>query len=198
MLPKHLWCRLLPQATQTLNLLHQSWKNPRLSAEAQLNKALYFNQTPMSPQGKNSSSTIHHSRGENGTYMARKGGTSTWTHSTTYATASMLWRYRESAHQKQYSSLLTTATCPQCPLPTRSQTQLGTSPTPLLTPHRPNPSIVLAPRPWTPSENYLKFLRIPEHPHKSPPHTQVSPVQQHCYPRCRSEMYPMHLRGFRP
>ena len=33
--PLHLWCRLLPQATQTVNLLRRSRINPRLSAEAQ-------------------------------------------------------------------------------------------------------------------------------------------------------------------
>ena len=37
-LPLRQWCSLLPQATQTLNLLHRSWIKPRLSAEAQLNR----------------------------------------------------------------------------------------------------------------------------------------------------------------
>ena len=32
--PLHLWCRLLPQVTQTLNLLHRYRINPLLSAEA--------------------------------------------------------------------------------------------------------------------------------------------------------------------
>ena len=32
--PMHLWDRLLPQATQTLNLLRRSGINPRLSTEA--------------------------------------------------------------------------------------------------------------------------------------------------------------------
>jgi hypothetical protein len=43
--PMHLWCRLIPQATTTLNLLRQSHINPRLSAEAQLNGAFDFNRT---------------------------------------------------------------------------------------------------------------------------------------------------------
>ena len=50
--PLHLWCRLLPQATQTLNLLRRSWIKPRLSVEAQLNGAFDYKPTPMSPPGK--------------------------------------------------------------------------------------------------------------------------------------------------
>ncbi len=49
--PMHLWCRLIPQATTTLNLLRQSHINPRLSAEAQLNGAFDFNTTPLAPPG---------------------------------------------------------------------------------------------------------------------------------------------------
>ena len=49
--PLHLWCRLLPQATQTLNILRRSWINPRLSAETQLNGAFDYKRTPMAPQG---------------------------------------------------------------------------------------------------------------------------------------------------
>jgi hypothetical protein len=41
--PMHLWCRLIPQCTQTLNLMRQSRINPRLSAEAQLNGAFDYN-----------------------------------------------------------------------------------------------------------------------------------------------------------
>jgi hypothetical protein len=47
----HLWDRLLPQATLTLNLLRFSRINPRLSAEAQLNGAFDFNRTPLAPPG---------------------------------------------------------------------------------------------------------------------------------------------------
>ena len=49
--PMHLWCRLIPQATTTLNLLRQSRINPRLSAEAQLNGAFDFNKNPFAPPG---------------------------------------------------------------------------------------------------------------------------------------------------
>jgi hypothetical protein len=47
----HFWCRLIPQATTTLNLLRQSHINPQLSAEAQLNGAFDFNTTPLAPPG---------------------------------------------------------------------------------------------------------------------------------------------------
>ena len=49
--PMHLWCRLLPMAQITLNLLRMSRMNPRLSAEAHLNGAFDFNRTPMAPPG---------------------------------------------------------------------------------------------------------------------------------------------------
>ena len=51
-LPLHIWCYLLPQATQILNLLRRSRINPRLSAEAQFNGAFNYNRTPMAPPGK--------------------------------------------------------------------------------------------------------------------------------------------------
>ena len=49
--PLHLWDRLFPHATLTLNLLRPSRLNPRLSAEAQLNGAFDFNFTPLAPPG---------------------------------------------------------------------------------------------------------------------------------------------------
>jgi hypothetical protein len=49
--PMHLWCRLIDQCTQTLNLLRPSRINPRLSAEAQLNGAFDYNKTPLAPPG---------------------------------------------------------------------------------------------------------------------------------------------------
>ena len=49
--PMHLWCRLIPQATTTLNLLRASCINPRLSSEAQLNGTFDFNQSPPAPPG---------------------------------------------------------------------------------------------------------------------------------------------------
>jgi hypothetical protein len=47
--PMHLWCHLIPQANQTLNLLRPSRLNPRLSAEAHLNGAFDYNKTPLAP-----------------------------------------------------------------------------------------------------------------------------------------------------
>ena len=49
--PIHLWCRLLPQAIVTLNLLHPSRINPTLSAHAQLKGLFYFNAMPLAPPG---------------------------------------------------------------------------------------------------------------------------------------------------
>ena len=46
-----LWCRLVKQATTTLNLLRKSNINPRLSAEAQLNGVFDFNSTPLALSG---------------------------------------------------------------------------------------------------------------------------------------------------
>ena len=50
-LPLHLWCRLLPQAIITLNLLCPSRINPILSAHAQLHGQFDFNATPFVPPG---------------------------------------------------------------------------------------------------------------------------------------------------
>ena len=49
--PLHLWDRLIPHDTLTLNLLQLSRLNPRLSAEAQLNGAFDFNRKPLAPPG---------------------------------------------------------------------------------------------------------------------------------------------------
>ena len=49
--PMHLWCRLIPLATTTLNLLRPSRLNPLLSAEALLNGAFDYNRTPLAPPG---------------------------------------------------------------------------------------------------------------------------------------------------
>ena len=45
------WCRLLPQAELTLNLLRPSQLNPKLSAYAQLDGTFDFNRTPLAPPG---------------------------------------------------------------------------------------------------------------------------------------------------
>jgi hypothetical protein len=47
--PKHLWCHLIHQCTQTLNPMRPSRINPLLSAEAQLNGAFNYNKTPLAP-----------------------------------------------------------------------------------------------------------------------------------------------------
>ena len=49
--PLHLWCRLLPQVTQTLNLLRRSRINPRLFMEDHLNGAFEYNWNSMAPPG---------------------------------------------------------------------------------------------------------------------------------------------------
>ena len=49
--PIHLWCRLLPLATTTLNLLRPSRVNPKLSAEEYLNGVFDYNKTPIIPPG---------------------------------------------------------------------------------------------------------------------------------------------------
>ena len=49
--PTHLWCRLVAQATTTLNLLRKSNINPRLSAKVQLNGAFDYDAIPLAPPG---------------------------------------------------------------------------------------------------------------------------------------------------
>lgn len=49
--PIHLWCRLIPQAILTLNMLRASRLNPKLSADTHLNGIFDFNKTPMAPPG---------------------------------------------------------------------------------------------------------------------------------------------------
>ena len=45
------WCRLIPQAELTLNVLRPSRLNPKLSAYAQLEVAFDFTRTPLAPPG---------------------------------------------------------------------------------------------------------------------------------------------------
>ena len=47
----HLWCRLIPYAALTLNLLRQSNVNSNLSAYAQVHGNFDFNKTPLAPPG---------------------------------------------------------------------------------------------------------------------------------------------------
>ena len=49
--PLHLWDKLIPQACITINLLHNSHRNPQLPAEEYLNGNFYYNTTPLSPPG---------------------------------------------------------------------------------------------------------------------------------------------------
>ena len=49
--PMHLWCRLILQATTTLNLLRPSTINPKISTKAILNGAFNYNATPLAPSG---------------------------------------------------------------------------------------------------------------------------------------------------
>ena len=45
--PMHLWCKLIPLATTTLNLLQPSHIHPKISATALLNGAFDCNKTPI-------------------------------------------------------------------------------------------------------------------------------------------------------
>ena len=45
----HLWCRLIPLAVTTLNLLRPSRINPKLSAYEILNGVFDYNKTPLAP-----------------------------------------------------------------------------------------------------------------------------------------------------
>ena len=47
--PMKLWCRLIPHAVSTLNLLRTYNINPKLSAETQLNGKFDYNITPLAP-----------------------------------------------------------------------------------------------------------------------------------------------------
>ena len=49
--PKYLWCRLIPQAVQTLNFLRKSRINPKLSAHDQVFGVFDYNCTPLAPLG---------------------------------------------------------------------------------------------------------------------------------------------------
>ena len=50
-MPMHLWCRLLPQALLTLNLLRKSRINPKLFSYAQLNGQHDYNANSSAPPG---------------------------------------------------------------------------------------------------------------------------------------------------
>ena len=76
--PLHLWCRLLPQAIVTLNLLLPYRINPTLSAHAQLHRQFDFNAIPFALPGTkvivHQNPTIRQSwapRGKDGWYIYR-------------------------------------------------------------------------------------------------------------------------------
>ena len=50
-LPLNLWCRLIPLAATTLNLMRPSRINPKLSAYEILNGVFDYNKTPIAPPG---------------------------------------------------------------------------------------------------------------------------------------------------
>ena len=49
--PLHLWCKLVPHAVITLNLMRQSRINPMLSAHAVLHGKFNYDTTPLAPPG---------------------------------------------------------------------------------------------------------------------------------------------------
>ena len=49
--PLHIWCRLIPLADTTLNLMRPSRINPKLSAYEILNGVFDYNKTPIAPPG---------------------------------------------------------------------------------------------------------------------------------------------------
>ena len=67
-LPMHLWCRLPPLATTTLNLKRPSLMNPKLSAEDTLNGAFDYNKTPLAPPG--TKTPVHETPNQRRTWAA--------------------------------------------------------------------------------------------------------------------------------
>ena len=49
--PRHLWCRLIPQATMNLNILRPWQKKPTISAYTAIGGPFYFNKTPLAQPG---------------------------------------------------------------------------------------------------------------------------------------------------
>ena len=72
--PLHLWCRLLPLATATLNLLRPSRINPKLSAYELLHGTFDYNKTPLAPPG--SKVLVHDAPAKRGTWDSH--GTEGW------------------------------------------------------------------------------------------------------------------------
>ena len=49
--PLHLWCRIIPLAVTTLNLMRPSRINPKLSTYEILNGVFYYKKNPIAPPG---------------------------------------------------------------------------------------------------------------------------------------------------
>ena len=47
----HLWCRLIPQCEQTLNMMRPTHINPKISADTYLQGTHDFNRAPLAPPG---------------------------------------------------------------------------------------------------------------------------------------------------
>ena len=50
-IPLHLWCKLLPQAEMTLNMVRPCRSNPKLSAYSSLEGEFSYKYTPLAPLG---------------------------------------------------------------------------------------------------------------------------------------------------
>ena len=74
--PKHLWCRLLQQATLSLNLLREARLHPQLSSYHALWGAFDYNRTPLAPQVRKYWFMKNHSNEILGMIMVSKDGTS--------------------------------------------------------------------------------------------------------------------------
>jgi hypothetical protein len=74
--PMHLWCRLVHQATVTLNLLRNSRLNHKLSAYAQVFGPYDFNVTPLAPPGTRTGAQEKPKNEQLGTPMESPDGTS--------------------------------------------------------------------------------------------------------------------------
>ena len=68
--PMYLWCRLLSQSCTTLDLMRNSKMNPKMSTEAQLNGAFYYNHTLLVPLG--TKAIIHNNPGARGTWYIQR------------------------------------------------------------------------------------------------------------------------------
>jgi hypothetical protein len=73
--PMHLWDILLHQAVITLDMLHISWINPKLSASTHIDGQYDYNREPMAPPVKESLHIKHQIAEEHGRHMDKMDGT---------------------------------------------------------------------------------------------------------------------------